>query len=106
MTQVEKLENGVVPQRTTKLVNIGRVWLNEKKNKNSPVMGGRLDRDLGVSITLSPNDRIVFFNNAKREGKRDADLRIAIELPTAEADQMIETQRSRRNSTIGTEVQG
>lgn len=86
------------PVRTTRLLNIGRIWLNEKKSDNSPVMSGRIDRDLGASITLSPNDRIVFFNNSKRDGKKDADLRVAIELPAEVVDRMIATRQSTPDS--------
>lgn len=98
MSKVQFSEGNVAPERTTRLLNIGRIWLNVQKGENSPVMSGRIDRDLGASITLSPNDRIVFFNNSKRDGKKDADMRVAIELPAEVVDKVIETQRSARSS--------
>ena len=98
MSTLNLVEGKVQAERTTRLLNIGRIWLNEQKGETSPVMSGRIDRDLGASITLSPNDRIVFFSNTKRDGKKDADFRVAIELPAGVVDQVIETQRSVRGS--------
>lgn len=86
------------PVRATKLLNIGRAWVNNNAVGNQPPISGQIDRNLGATVSLSPNDRIMFFPNAKREGVRDADFRIAIELPIAEADAIIESQMSHRAS--------
>lgn len=84
----------VAPERTTRLLNVGRAWVNANATGNQPPISGQIDRNLGASITLNPNDRILFFPNNKREGVRDADFRIAIEVPTAVANEIIERQRS------------
>lgn len=99
MSKVELSAGGEKPARTMRLLNIGRIWVNEQKNENSPVMSGVIDRNLGASITLSPNDRIVFFSNAKRDGKRDADLRVAIEVPAEVAESVIAAQRGSTPAT-------
>ena len=98
MSDVRQVEGNALPHRSTKLLNIGRIWVNEKAGDNQPAMSGRLDRDLGAEITLSPNDRILLFPNSKREGKRDADMRVAIEVDAEKADAIIAAQRSRRSS--------
>lgn len=83
-------------QSNTKLLTIGRIWNNVKTGDRMPAMSGRLDRDLPVSVTLSPNSRFVIFKNDKREGKQDADFRLAIVLDTDVADDIIKTQRANR----------
>lgn len=100
MSDVKIVEGNTLPHRSTKLLNIGRVWLNENAGDNKPAMSGRLDRDLGAQITLSPNDRLLFFPNSKREGKRDADMRVAIEVDAEKADTIIAAQRTRRSSVV------
>lgn len=99
MTTIIKNSAPSVSERTTKLVNIGRLWINKDATGKKPPISGQIDRSLGVSVTLSANDKLVFFRNTKREGTRDADFRIAIELPTAMADEVIASQMSSRGKT-------
>lgn len=87
--------------RTTKVLSIGRAWVNENPTGRQALISGQIDRDLGATILLGANDRIMFFRNEKREGKKDADFRIAIELPIAEADTIINAKLSRNAPTDG-----
>ena len=99
MSNVKMVEGAAKPTRQTKLLNVGRGWANEtREGSNMPVISCVIDRDLGAEVNLQPNDRILFFPNSKREGKRDADFRLAVEVPTEVADSIIESQRSRRSS--------
>lgn len=97
MTTVMKNENAVAA-RTTKLVSVGRAWINQKPTGNQPPISGQIDRDFTSIVSLGANDRIFFFANIKREGSKDADFRMAIELPIAEADALIEAQTAHRGS--------
>ena len=84
-------------QRTTKLLSIGRMWDNaDTARGNQPVMRILLDRNLGLNITLQPSSQLIIFPNTKREGKKDADYRVAVELPTATVDAEIARQRTSR----------
>jgi hypothetical protein len=84
----------------TRLLNIGRAWMNDgaTPENNRPVMSAQVDRDLPVSITLVANSRIVFFPNTKREGKKDADFRLAVEMPSEVVDGIIARQRAGRTT--------
>lgn len=86
-------------QMETKLLSIGRMWDNSATAiGNQPKMRIILDRNLGLNITLSPGSRLVVFQNSfKREGKKDPDFRIAVELPRDIADAEISRQKNTRN---------
>lgn len=85
-------------QMETRLLSIGRMWDNSESAKgNQPRMRIQLDRNLGLNITLSPGSRLmVFQNNSKREGKKDPDYRVAVELPRDIADAEISRQKNAR----------
>lgn len=60
-----------------------------------PVINITIDRDLPVAVTLSPLERVLLFPNVKRDGKKDADLRLSIELPADQANAVITAQRAK-----------
>ncbi len=100
---IETVQASVVApiQRTTKLLGIGRMWDNSATAQgNQPKFRILLDRNLGLHITLVPMSELVLFENKKREGKRDADYRVAISLPTAVVDTEVARQRGSRGVAV------
>ena len=59
---------------------IGKAWVNTKGELN--YLSITIDR--GTEITLESEDKLVAFPNNKREGKRDADYRIYVDMNTQE----------------------
>jgi hypothetical protein len=90
----------------TKLLPIGRGWINDRDNGRgtSPALTVLLDKNLGLNITLTPGAKLVMFNNEKREGRRDADYRVAISVPTEVAVAEINRQKAARNINSGVSV--
>lgn len=86
--------------QSTKLLTIGRMWVNDRDNGKgtSPKLTLKLDRNLGINITLAPGSQIVAFENRKRPGRQDADYRVAVNLPSDIADAEIARQRSARGA--------
>lgn len=63
-------------------VFIGKLWINKVKNGNSEFNGktylsGSLDNDF-IKLEIMAGDTIQIWPNNKRDGKKDADLRISI----------------------------
>lgn len=85
----------VVIENSTKLLSIGNAWINDrdKDDVSKPRLTIKLDRDLGLNITLTANAQILLFANKKREGKQDADFRVAVAIPAAIADREIKRQQ-------------
>lgn len=98
VTKLSKEEMSISGYESTRLLNIGRFWVNADATPENrrPALSGQIDRDLPVTITLAPNAKLVLYPNNKRDGKRDADFRLSIELPTATANDIIELQRGNR----------
>jgi hypothetical protein len=91
---MSKLVTREVQPRTTKPLNIGRAWINKvSEGSRGPALSIQMDRNLSADITLSPGDRVYLWPNKKREGIRDADFRLSMDVPTALADEIIERQR-------------
>lgn len=86
---MSQIITSVVPERATKLVNIGRAWFNKNPINNQPILNAVIDRQFKGTAIFSANDKILYFKNKQREGTKDADLRMAIELPITEADAII-----------------
>lgn len=86
----------VVIENTNKLLSIGNAWINDRDvdDDSKPKLTIKLDRDLGLSITLAANAQILLFANKKREGKQDADYRVAVAIPAAIADREIARQQA------------
>lgn len=80
----------------TKLLSIGRAWINDRMNNEgtSPAVTIKLDRNLGINITIGAETQLLMFNNEKREGKRDADYRVAIALPAEVVDREVARQQA------------
>lgn len=91
----------IVPEsiQTTRAFTVGRAWINEQRSQNSPAVVIRMDRDLPRTISLAPGSELIAFPNKKREGKQDADFRIAVRLPREMADALIAEQRTAREAT-------
>ena len=92
--------------RAYKSLTIGRMWDNsDKAIGRQPKMRIVLDRNLGLNITLSPGSELVAFaNESRREGKQDAQYRIAVNLPSEVADAEIARQKAVRASNAGAAV--
>lgn len=90
----------IVPEsiQTTRAFTVGRAWINEQRSPNSPAVVIRMDRDLPRTITLAPGSELIAFPNVKRDGKQDADFRIAVRLPREVADTLIAEQRATREA--------
>mgnify|MGYP001567613162 FL=1 len=87
-------------ERTHKILSIGRVWDNSATaTGRQPTMRIILDRQLGLNIVLAPSSELLLFPNAKREGKKDADFRVAVSLPAAVVEAEITRQRAGRRGT-------
>lgn len=94
----------VVIENTTKLLSIGNAWVNDRdaEDDTKPKLTIRLDRDLGLSITLAANAQVLLFANKKRTGInpatnatfQDADYRVAVAIPAAIADREIARQQA------------
>lgn len=85
----------------TKLLPIANAWLNDRRNgENSPVMTIKIDRDLGLDIRLVAGAQLVAFANAKREGRQDADYRLAVQVPADVAEAEIARQKNVRQSRM------
>ena len=92
-------QNVNAPQKDTKLLSIGRMWDNsETATGKQPKMRIVLDRNLGLNITLSPGSRLIAFANTKREGKKDPDYRVAVELPRDVVDAELARQKQTRGA--------
>lgn len=84
-----------VSGNTTKLLSIGRAWVNDRVNEagTSPAVTIRIDNNLGINIKLGAGAQVLMFTNPKREGKQDADYRVAVAVPAEVADREIARQR-------------
>jgi hypothetical protein len=101
MTNTTNIVTTVTAQ--TKLLAIGRIWVNDQDNGRgtSPDMTLSIDNNLGFDLVVKPGSRFTIFkNDKKREGKRDADFRLAVSLPTEVADREIARQRALRQPAI------
>lgn len=97
--------NVEVGNQATRLLPIGLMWDNsEKVSGNQPKLRIILDRNLGLKITLAPGSELVAFANKKREGRADADYRIAVQLPAEIVSQEIARQTAARNEWKNTAV--
>lgn len=106
--------NNVVLGNSMKLLSIGRAWINDRDadDETKPRVTLKLDRDLGLNITLTPNSQILLFANKKREELnpatnqpyQDADYRVAVSIPAEIADAEIARQQalaeSRRTAPV------
>jgi uncharacterized protein (DUF736 family) len=64
----------------TKREFIGRAWMNKAKKDGREYINIRFDK--GVKVTnLDENCQMQLWPNTKREGKKDADLRLSILVP-------------------------
>lgn len=88
--------NNVVLGDSRKLLSIGNAWINDRdaEDASKPRLTIKLDRDLGLNITLTANAQLLLFANKKREGKQDADFRVAVSIPTEVADREIARQQA------------
>ncbi len=88
--------NNVVLGDSRKLLSIGNAWINDRdaEDVSKPRLTIKLDRDLGLNITLTANAQILLFANKKREGKQDADFRVAVSIPAEVADREIARQQA------------
>ena len=101
---MEQVPTVSVAENTTKLLSVGRVWVNDRQNdaQTSPKMTLRLDRNLGINILLGAGNEMLFFANEKRTGNnpatgnpyQDPDYRATIALPAAIVDKEIERQKA------------
>ena len=92
----------VVLGATSKLLNVGRAWINDRnaEDANQPKLTIKMDRDLGINLTLAPSAQILLFANPKRDGinpntqqpYQDADYRVAVAVPVEVADREIARQ--------------
>lgn len=57
--------------------NIGRAWINQCKDGKVRI-NFKIDR--GIKVELDENTPVLLSPNTKREGKRDADYRAAIQV--------------------------
>lgn len=104
MTEATAVASG---QRTTRLYNIGNAWINTKRRDGSalgpkdPVISVSVSNNIGLeTVSLKPGSRLLFFPNTnKREGKQDADYRVAVELPKEIADALINA-RSKQTAEV------
>jgi len=97
MTNNIQIKTVKAEAKETRLLGIGRIWENENpRSDKSPVMGGAIDIGLGFGITLVPGARFNIFKNAKREGSRDADYRLVVEVPAEVAIAEIARQKAAR----------
>lgn len=86
----------VLNNKNYKLLNVARAWINDRMNAEgtSPEITVKFDQNLGINITMGAGSQFVFFKNAKREGKQDADYRVAVSIPTEIADKEIARQKA------------
>lgn len=84
---------------------IGRAWDNgtelNANGKQSPRMRMILDRNLGIKITVGAGTEFTFWPANKRDGKRDADYNVAINLPGDVVDAEIARQKAERGGAVG-----
>ncbi len=94
----------VANAQSLKTLTIGRAWDNSATaTGNQPKFRAVIDRDLGLSVTLTPGSQLVFFPNTnKREGKQDADYRVAVSLPAEVVDAEIKRQQAARAAAPAT----
>ncbi len=87
--------NNVVLGNSSKLLSIGNAWINERDaaDVSKPRLTIKLDRDLGLNITLTANAQILLFANTKRPDKQDPDFRVAVSIPSDIADREIARQK-------------
>lgn len=98
----------IVVGNNLKLLGIGRGWINTRDNSDptKPLITVKLDRDLGLNITLTPNSQLLLFKNSKREGVnpntgeafQDADYRVSVAVPAEIADAEIARQKAQNAS--------
>jgi len=77
MAKITRSESAVNEKN---LVFIGKAWEHETKSgkrKGEPYLSTSLDRGID-SLTIKQGETLLFFKNPKREGKDDADWRIAV----------------------------
>lgn len=67
------------PKQNKQLKAIGRAWLNAAKADGKEYLNVTVDKAVG-EVTIGPDDRILMFPNAKRDGKKDADWRLMVEV--------------------------
>jgi len=98
MTNAQPVDNN------TKLLPVGKMWVNDRMNEagTSPKLTITLDRNLGLNLTLAAGSRLLAFENNKREGRRDADYRIAVALPTEIVEAEIARQKELRGKNAQT----
>lgn len=94
-----------------KLLSIGRAWVNDRVNEagTSPAMTIKIDNNLGINIKLAAGAQVLMFTNPKREGKQDADFRVAVSVPAEVADKEIARQKALSaevSVAVGTEEVG
>lgn len=87
-----------------KLLSIGRAWYNDRQNESgtSPALTIRIDRGLGINITIGAENQLLLFKNQKRDGRQDADYRVAIALPAEVVDREIARQQAASQGTTAT----
>ena len=85
-----------IAPNATKLLPIGRMWVNERDNGKgtSPAMNISIDNNLGLNITLNPGSKLVIFKNEKRPGRKDPDFRVAVSVPVDVAVAEIARQKA------------
>lgn len=87
-----------------KLLSIGNAWINNRDDASDttkPRLTIKIDRDLGLGITLAPNAEMLLFTNKKRDGInpatnapfQDADYRVAVSLPSEIVDKEVARQK-------------
>lgn len=78
--------------RANKNVIIGKAW---KPNPETGRQGSiKISRDLPIDLVLRAGTSLnVNFNN-QREGKQDADYNVSVIIPTAQANELIETMKA------------
>jgi uncharacterized protein (DUF736 family) len=88
--------NEVVLGESRKLLSIGNAWVNvrDEGDATKPRLTIKLDRDLGLNITLTSNAQILLFSNKKRADKQDPDFRVAVSIPVDVADREIARQQA------------
>ena len=59
---------------------VGRAWVNKTKKDGREYINVRIDKGVKIS-SLDENSQLQLWPNTKREGKKDADLRLSILVP-------------------------
>lgn len=93
---------------------IGKAWINGISNEIMPanfimpsdieftanqsfLLGNltfRTDRNLSIPVKVAKGEKLNLFANKKRDGKRDADFSVSVQLPVDQAEAIIATTKA------------